>query len=132
MTEVNRAALLEWVEELETTDKPQTKGWLNVPGRGFCCLGVMCELFAPRLNLVTQVESIPDSGVERAVRYRRADETGGSSLLPDSVANYIGTAFGWSVPVTYEGVERDVIYLNDALGLSFKEIAAVVRKEYDL
>src|SRR5688500_10678628 len=90
--EINRAALLEWVQELETTDKPQAKGYLNIPGVGFCCLGVMCELFADRLKLTSVAEPVTDvGGATEAVRYfQDGVEYGTRALLPNSVANYIG------------------------------------------
>lgn len=125
---VNKAALLEWVQELETTDKPQAKRYLNVVGQGYCCLGIACEVFADRLGLVREEV---DSLAGPVITYEDQEGLSGKALLPDAVASLLGTDCG-SIQVTYEGHKVDVTMLNDSIGLSFKEIAALIRKEYDL
>lgn len=134
MTEVNKAALLEWVEELETTDKPQAKKLLNIVDQGYCCLGIACELFADRLGMERVVEDAWSAGDVSAVRYRKGEDDWGSrAFLPATVAQFLGVGIDGFLMVSLENGERhDVTFLNDVKGLSFKEIAALIRKEYDL
>jgi len=130
MTEVNKAALLEWVLELETTTQPQAKYALNIPGKGMCCLGVATEQFAPRLDLAKEVGVRNIRGEKReVVGYGRY---GCTSMLPLEVAIYLGLDDNNTIYVTYQGERTDVTELNDNDGLTFKEIAALIRKEYDL
>lgn len=38
----------EWLVALRSGDYPQTKQALRIPGKGYCCLGVLCEILCEK------------------------------------------------------------------------------------
>ncbi len=137
MTEVNEAVLREWCERLETTTTPQTTGVLNrvaegdYPGSstvGMCCLGVLTDMVKDRVGLEeAEIKSRPGVIGYRIPGQSYAEE----ALCPRPVLELIGTG-GITPRVEFRGESVSVVQLNDQYGLSFKEIAALVREAYDL
>lgn len=74
-----------WVDELKTTDKPQSRGVLHEveDGQtvGYCCLGIWCEM-ALNLGVEMTVDSNPTT---TTVSY-----DGATSILPTSAADALG------------------------------------------
>lgn len=104
---------LKWVEELESGNWEQRKDYLSKNGK-HCCLGVACELYQ---------KEVGDLEV-------RADESGivfyngQQHSLPTKVREWLGLVHRGG---TF-GEEGSLIRLNDS-GISFKEIAKVIREE---
>jgi len=121
LTPKQRENMERWCHELDTTDKEQVTGKLCRDGK-YCCLGIWCELAASEGRLSRTVLS---SGV---VIYEED-----AAALPKSEADALGVddctvcvPVGW-----YKGAGcRTAADLNDSAGLTFKEIAQVLRWAY--
>ena len=103
--------LMKWVDALESGKYTQTEGTLKDAYGGFCCLGVACD--------VSGLGKWDKDGF-----YLKED--GG---LPKKVVDYFGLedSTGFEVKKgSYIG--KFLTDLNDAAGLSFKQIAKYVRK----
>jgi hypothetical protein len=140
---INTVNMLKWIEDLETTDEPQSQGRLY--GRaddgsriGYCCLGRACEVAGLR-----RVQS-GQFGGPRTDEYVGSHATmggaatawlSGGNTIPD--VNY-GAVFGVSsggdvvVKPKNNGLSRTGASMNDNEGLTFKQIAAVLRETFEL
>lgn len=114
---MNKENMLKWVEDLETTIDPQAQRVLTNES-GDCCLGRLCKVaIADGVLVETKV-----GGYEGRVYY-----DGTSSFPPPSVEDWVGI----SAVAADDGL---LVYstMNDARNATFKEIAAQIRKDYDL
>lgn len=117
---VNQELLKEWVAALRSGEYAQGKKRLNQGGK-FCCLGVLCELTAERLQLQREV-SDGDTGYNENF-----------TVLPEPVAELIGFLTGgggvWYNPLVELApeflTETSLAELNDS-GFSFNQIADVM------
>ena len=141
MSEVNKAALLRWVERLERNEDPQGKGYLKSE-QGMCCMGVAADEFAEELGL--NVSVVEKGGSEwgsngedliNITQYSWGFPDGHSdmtrSVLPDPVVHFLGLPDN-NPSVTVDGLSQCLAHLNDHKNLSFPEIAALIRAEFDL
>ena len=105
-----------WVKALRSGDYEQTHGILNEPGYGFCCLGVLCDLY-------------PDA--EWDTEWEEVSFLGQPYELPDEV-------MAWAGMETKQGNidSKDIVLtdLNDGTSgekpHSFKQIANTIEKYY--
>lgn len=141
MSEVNKAAMLRWVERLERNEDPQGKGYLKSE-QGMCCMGVAADEFAKELGLIVSV--VEKGGYEWGsdgedlidiTQYSWGCSNGYSdmtrSVLPDPVVHFLGLSDNHP-SVTVDGLPQVLGHLNDHKNLSFPEIAALIRAEYGL
>lgn len=121
-SELNKEAMLEWVEALESDLYAQGHNTLNL-NEEFCCLGVACDVFAERLNLHIAENSLFGTSYN-----------GNSNSLPSVVSKYLGLEYGEENPVVFvsESGAISAIAANDFENWSFKKIAAALRITYDL
>lgn len=137
MTDVNKARVLRWIERLERNTDPQGKGYLKSE-QGLCCLGVATEEFGDECGISSHVmEKYGFSPDDERIDVTMYEWTGEEGLLavagtmPQVVSEYLG--LGTDNPVVeYQETLYPVSVLNDRHGLTFPEIAALLRKEYGL
>ena len=123
---MKRSVAREWIKALESGRYRQTKSILgaynHVRHRAeFCCLGVLCEV-AKKDGLEIEKLRAPDAST---YRYDQED-----AELPGSVQKWSGLSTPSGGRLNENGFEIDSLAtLNDG-GSSFKDIAAVIRKEW--
>ena len=103
-----------WVEALRSGEYAQTQNTLR-DGKGFCCLGVACDLY----GLATQTPWQKDIG--------GFSFDGEDDQLPDRVSRWLGLndtsgAYG------EDGGISALSYENDS-GMSFEDIASLIESE---
>lgn len=117
-----------WADALESGDYDQCKGALTIETDGkkaHCCLGVLTELAAEAG--VTQRAESPGS-LTGLIAYSDGTSLGATALPPRAVMDWAG--LDESNPhVDYAGSRFALAHLNDELGLSFAEIAQLVRTQ---
>jgi hypothetical protein len=124
-----------WANALESGEFKQAKSamkivydWENGETE-YCCLGVLCELYDRETGM--GVSGWRDEG-ERVLGGKNYSYFGGRSMMPDVVVQWAGLDNGNPVlRKTYVGGEEEedrAVTLNDSFGLTFPEIAALVRK----
>ena len=118
-----------WVEALESGEYEQGVGYLHDRHDNmFCCLGVACDL-AYKDGVVARDQydnDEPGRSSEWIVRYGKAEV---STVLPDEVVDWLGLA-DQNPEVAVDGNRFELTHLNDALEMSFMEIAQLIRYEY--
>ena len=114
-----------WCEALESGEYAQTAGYLRDPD-GYCCLGVGCDVYHKITGLGHWEIEDPKSTF---VLWMGAKVTS-SVALPDAVMDFFGLATNEGIYVEEEPYKySELTRLNDDLGKSFSEIAAVIRAE---
>lgn len=111
--------MLGWAEELESGKYSQVQRRLKEGNIGRCCLGVACDY-----SSVGQWQG--DTYV--------SNEQHDSVCLPSSVAEYLGLSEGedpW-ILTSESDLNMSFAGCNDSLGLSFKEIAFLIRESVRL
>ena len=118
-----------WVKKLRSGEyKQQHEGYLKIDihsdGPSFCCLGVACDLYDKHVDklLVRECDNLSD--IEG--KYYTYD--GCSSHLPESVQKYLGITMYGNLELSE--IIYDLAQLNDYTGLSFKELADIIEKEW--
>jgi hypothetical protein len=154
---IKQAIMKRWVKALRSGKYRQTREQLRAadaegqPTDGFCCLGVLCDLFAkdhpdakwlskPEAEAAlkghiigcafsTAVKKLDDVAMRAGVlpdpvlRWAGMKENSGKFTLPDSVRERdLGADIAW-------GAER-LSELNDAAEWNFKQIAAFIEKHW--
>ena len=102
-----------WVSALRSGEYQQTKGFLRKEG-GFCCLGVLCDLYGKENN------------VEWDLTHNGYEFQNKQSYLPSSVVEWSGIEGHNS----YVGGETNLPFfsgLNDS-GSTFNEIADLIEE----
>ncbi len=119
---VNKENILKWAEDLESGKYPQAKGALNNE-EGLCCLGVACEGAIENGVPVSVVRT------QSGVFY-----DGDRQVLPESVQDWLGMDSADPIVefVADDGTETwdSLAILNDDLGKTFPEIAAIIRENF--
>ena len=115
-----------WVETLETTTKKQGQRALhNIKDDAYCCLGI-CE------SLFCDSESVYDKGSIRPLTRFHHGGTDCTFFLTDRTTEelrFYDIYAKLNTPITYKGEEYSSLYkLNDD-GVTFKEIAAIIRSD---
>lgn len=106
-----------WLTELETTDKKQVRSAIHSQD-GFCCLGIAAELFK------TETTRIDSRLYGDKILYQY---DGFEATAPTYVVNAL--ALSNHVGRTRDESWLTMTKLNDRMGLSFKEIATLIRKD---
>lgn len=115
--EPNKENIKKWVDALRNDGFAQDKSWLHT-NRGFCCLGVACE--------VAIKNSLPLS-ISKDDEYTFYDGMGG--ILPPSVQNWLG--IDDSDPnLVKDGRYYRCSVLNDDKNFSFAAIADAIEATY--
>lgn len=126
-----------WVNALESEEYSQTKGNLRTTS-GYCCLGVLCDLYAKEKNVEwdyryydadkDEYDHIPESQVTHVIpegdyySFETEDE-----VIPLSVCEWAGLISCAPHIVCEHEPETSLIDMNDN-GKSFKEIASLIRQ----
>lgn len=119
------------MEALRSGEYKQTGGVLR-DERGFCCLGVLCELYAKENNLKWEEDIFSYDGSKRLVF--RLKGTDVKTHLPYHVTVWAGLVDDSGTPMTSPLVKLEgrifpvsLAGLNDG-GATFTEIADVIEK----
>src|SRR4051812_13909994 len=116
MNKMNPEVKAKWVAALRGGAYQQAKGYLHKDG-GFCCLGVLCDLFQPNW--------LPCDGIKKVYRY----DDSAISYPPKKVeewAGFLGEAYGIAVEI--DGAIQPLAEHNDA-GRTFAEIADAIEAQ---
>lgn len=109
-----------WIVKLNNGEYQQTKSALRTE-RGFCCLGVLCDLYSKEKNIPWKKITEKDFEIEKC-----------GGLLPKEVMDWAGLNSDNPVIVPSDD-SRDLGYditlsgMNDR-GSSFKEISEFIKK----
>lgn len=128
-TNVNKPAIREWVDELRSGVWRQGRGRLQqLPPAGsersdqFCCLGVACKVFGPRIDL--PATGTTDDGF--GVKYH-----GSATYLPPLMAEHLFGDESIDDPYVHtSGTGRAVVSSLNDNGYSFAEIADLIEATY--
>lgn len=112
---MNPEAKALWVEKLRSGLYPQTRGQLRKKN-SFCCLGVLCDLSSRHEE--EKWKRIPFTGGDHMFQSMNGEIQKG--VLPNDVMEKAGLS---------EIACEELIALNDAGGLNFKQIADVIEEE---
>lgn len=104
-----------WIAALESGEYQQTKHRLH-DEEGFCCLGVLCDLYIKEHTTAAWVE---DPAGRRWVFADPETKTG--DLLPASVVVWAGL----------NATNPDGLAYRNDNGVSFSEIATIIRKDFN-
>lgn len=91
-----------WVKALRSGRYKQGRGRLK-RGDKYCCLGVLCKI----------------------MRLKSRD----NQILSENIVDKAGLDFPLGNPVKYKDETHSLTYLNDFVGLSFKEIADIIEEQ---
>lgn len=140
---INRPAMLEWINALESGIYPQATGKLVMVDDGetvgYCCLGVATEIFANRCGITSRVKSdMTCLTFEWTTPGDVAVQT--TLMLPDPVATLLGLAVSSSAHAgdvsvaihreEWEPERENLSTLNDGWGWDFTQIAATLRANF--
>ena len=115
---MNPQVKAKWLDALRSGYYEQGKGKLRTE-TGFCCLGVLCDLYAEE-----------HKDVHWKTSYVEGDYTflGREGTLPEKVVDWADLKS--STPsVSYENDTYELAMLNDSVELSFDEIADVIEEQ---
>jgi hypothetical protein len=104
-----------WVTALRSGEYKQTTGSLN-NGRGYCCLGVLCELLKDESDLFNKYTD--DGVLDNKSSFYGNEETSLNNYQLDFV------------DLQAEQMDK-LISLNDNYGRTFKELAYYIEKDFD-
>ena len=107
-----------WVRALRSGQYEQTKGILH-NNQGYCCLGVLCDLYAKEHDVEWQ-EPHEDNSFYTM--------NGCGSTLPDVVVEWADVE-DTSPDVTFKGRVISLANLNDS-GKTFDQIAQVIEENF--
>ena len=127
---MNPLVKTKWLEALRSGFYDQDRGRLRTEA-GFCCLGVLCDLYAEDHKDVHWTKSAEDpKDVHWTTSYVEGEYTflGSEGTLPQPVVYWAGLKSS-SPSVSYENDTCELAELNDSLNLSFDEIADVIEEQ---
>ena len=117
----------EWIKALRSGDYEQSKHMLH-SNRGWCCLGVACDIFKETLDLKVDKVLHEEGGFEVFYNYD-------SQVLPRAVQEHIGlnTPEGLFKSPRMEGANagETLSSVNDE-GATFEQIATILEDHEDL
>lgn len=112
-----------WTDALRSGEYDQTQGWLR-DKRGFCCLGVACEVFGPEVGLDVKPTT---SAVKDHWLYGNLSDNLPIELIGLLETDGYGTL---KKEIEFEGGTYTTLQgLNDA-GMSFSEIADIIDEQF--
>ena len=112
-----------WLEALRSGKYKQGTGALNKDGR-FCCLGVLCDLFAEDDDCNGAWQELD----ENALTFKPDGRPGRHAFLPDAVAEWAGIEISPSDPFVSDDNDETLSQLNDS-GRTFRQIADIIEEE---
>jgi hypothetical protein len=114
----------QWLSALRSGQYTQTR-WNLQTEQGFCCLGVLCDLYSKETGTEWKVNITEDD--ETFTYYKMKNQT---SVLPDCVKEWAGlTEANPSIKLPEEDEESSLTFLNDE-GSSFEEIAQLIEEKF--
>jgi hypothetical protein len=118
---MNREHVELWLHDLETTIDPQIRsGHMTEPANGDCCLGRLCKVaIADGVELDIEVRGAASVPARRWLNY-----DGAAGTPPIKVRQWLGVSPRYDDVFIWRCVNW-----NDNAELTFKEIAAEIRKE---
>lgn len=131
-----------WVKALRSGEYPQATKYLHVEGKGFCCLGVLCDL-AVKDGAIPAPVSMRRGDI-RVWVYGNHDDAAEASFtsLPYAVCDWAGLSLDNTDPIIAmretdeDGNDAGTGFhpasdLNDNLHLTFAEIADAIAEDVD-
>lgn len=118
MNKMNEEVKPLWLNALRNGEFTQGKGVLRDTNDRYCCLGVLCELYARHSGEDVSWDSDP-------APYSFLGEV---QLLPEEVMDWAGIEFPIG-EVLIDGSYTTLAYENDN-GYTFAEIADLIEKQY--
>lgn len=109
-----------WLTALRSGDYEQCTGKLHEKDDGFCCLGVLCDIYPGG-----RWEEGPDENSVEMVSCHGSSKS--SQVLPHSLSKELGIDNS-SVLIDDKGADNWLAALNDA-GASFEEIADIIEEQ---
>lgn len=111
-----------WTEALRSGDYKQTTGELHQQNKGFCCLGVLCEIAAK--------DGVVDIVIDNGSYGYGNDQDREFAVLPKAVLDWSGLTTTNGEFKDSDGRISSLIRLNDSDHLSFAEIADVIEDKF--
>lgn len=112
---MKRSIARRWVKALDSGEYKQTEGKLRDGRDNFCCLGVLCNIHAY------------DHPEVAAAQLDSWEYLGSDTELPEEVMKWAGMQ---SMTGQIKGRSESLIDFNDCHGLTFPQIAKVIRKHW--
>ncbi len=117
-----------WIKALRSGDFQQCRGALKT-NKGYCCLGVLCELY---LNDHPKAfwKKATNFVIPESFRFHVSKEAGMNAAigtLPNEVVEWAGLSPGDPLVTTKLGKKMPLTSLNDG-GVSFSEIATLIEE----
>jgi hypothetical protein len=112
---MNQQVKQKWVDALKSGDYQQTRAALKDQS-GFCCLGVLCDLYSKETG---------EDWVQDGRNYRFFEN---DKFPPIAVCDWAGFVNTSNPKVEYGEERLPLTDLNDT-GKSFKEIAAIIQEQ---
>lgn len=112
-----------WMAALRGGKYPQTKGSLH-DDKGYCCLGVLCEVAIEQGIDIQRGETSVIEGIKPAQTY---DNEAG--ILPLKVMEWAGIADGYGIYRDSNNERETLVNLNDS-GESFTSIADTIEEYF--
>lgn len=103
-----------WADALESGKYNQTDSWLK-DSRGFCCLGVLCDIVKNELK----TDWDDDNSL-----------LGQLTILPKEVVKLTGIKTNTDPWIVDEGENQHFSVMNDDLGYTFVDIAKTIRANW--
>jgi len=134
-TKMNPEIKQKWVDALRSGKYDQGSEKLR-SHQGYCCLGVLCDLYAQEQNQEWEFQGAFEEENTQPTDYWYFD--GESEFLPDSVREWAGMTFKnpqVRVDVSPEEDEDDWFYhddianLNDT-GYTFNDLAKLIKEQF--
>lgn len=134
MNKMNPQVKEKWIDALRSGKYEQGSEKLRSVD-GYCCLGVLCDLYAQEQNKEWDLKGIDEEN-HQVMDYWYFD--GESEFLPDSVREWAGITFNnpkVRVDVTENDDEDDWFYqdeianLNDT-GYTFEELSKLIQEQF--
>lgn len=124
---MNEQIKKQWLRALRNGKYKQTRSNLRT-STGFCCLGVLCDLYAKETNV--EWEQVELDGVKKNSIYYRMHNA--HDVLPLEVSLWAGVPISPAVQAAPFGDTREISQtlgnLNDT-GFSFYKIAKLIEKQ---
>ena len=113
----------QWVTALRSGEYTQAR-WNLQTEQGFCCLGVLCDLYAKEIGTEWEVSTTED---DEPFTYYYFDEH--SNHLPESVMKWADLESTSPSVKFAEGQLKELAILNDQ-GALFEEIAQLIEENF--
>lgn len=121
-----------WVKALRSGKYEQSKYVLN-DGKGFCCLGVLCEVYQKEAKKNHKKRLVVEKGVDDNAGGLCIAYDGAHTKLPDRVVKWAGLDLDDPTILSREDDYGDIEDIfaseaNDVRGWNFKQIADAIEE----